>query len=67
MQIDTMRMKILNNYDSFISNLLNKSFFEEKKLIIISRCSEKILNIIEEIITKDIQDIILIINCWSIR
>ena len=55
--------EILNNYDSFVSNLLNKSFFEEKKLIIISRCSEKILNLIEEIINKDIQDIILILNC----
>ena len=56
---------MLNNYDSFISNLLNKSFFEENKLIIISRCSEKILNISEEIINKDIQDITLIINSGS--
>ena len=55
--------EVLNNYDSFVSNLLNKSFFEENKLIIISRCSEKILNLIEEIINKDIQDIILILNC----
>ena len=54
--------EVLNNYDSFISNLLNKSFFEENKLIIISRCSEKIINLIEEIITKDIQEITLIIN-----
>ena len=54
--------EVLNNYDSFISNLLNKSFFEENKLIIISRSSEKIINLIEEIITKDIQEITLIIN-----
>ena len=54
--------EVLNNYDSFVSNLLNKSFFEENKLIIISRCSEKIYNLIEEIITKDIQEITLIIN-----
>ena len=54
--------EVLNNYDLFISNLLNKSFFEENKLIIISRCSEKIFNLAEEIINKDIQDIILIIN-----
>ena len=54
--------EVLNNYNSFVSNLLNKSFFEENKLIIISRCSEKILNLIEEIITKDIQEITLIIN-----
>tara|TARA_B100000315_G_scaffold8537_1_gene8458 strand:+ start:680 stop:1684 length:1005 start_codon:yes stop_codon:yes gene_type:complete len=54
--------EVLNNYDLFISNLLNKSFFEENKLIIISRCSEKIFNLAEEIINKDIQDITLIIN-----
>ena len=54
--------EVLNNYDSFVSNLLNKSFFEENKLIIISRCSDKIFNLAEEIINKDIQDIILIIN-----
>ena len=54
--------EVLNNYDSFVSNLLNKSFFEENKLIIISRCSEKFYNLIEEIITKDIQEITLIIN-----
>jgi len=54
--------EVLNNYDSFVSNLLNKSFFEENKLIIISRCSEKIFNLIEEIITKNIQEITMIIN-----
>ena len=27
--------EVINNYDSFVSNLLNKSFFEENKLIII--------------------------------
>ena len=54
--------EVLNNYNSFVSNLLNKSFFEENKLIIIYRCTEKIFNLAEEIITKDIQDITLIIN-----
>ena len=58
--------EVINNYDSFISNLLNKSFFEENKLIIISRCSEKIFNLAEEIINKDIQDIILIINSGAL-
>ena len=58
--------EVLNNYDSFVSNLLNKSFFEENKLIIISICSEKIFNLAEEIINKDIQDIILIINSGAL-
>ena len=31
--------EVLNNYENFISNLLNRSLFQEEKLIIISRIS----------------------------
>ena len=55
--------EILKNYDSFVSNLLNKSFFEEEKIIIISRGSDKILNLVEEIVNNKIEDIKLVINC----
>ena len=55
--------EILKNYNSFVSNLLNKSFFEEEKIIIISRGSDKILKLVEEIINSKIVDIKLIINC----
>tara|TARA_A100001011_G_scaffold42086_1_gene39749 strand:- start:383 stop:1366 length:984 start_codon:yes stop_codon:yes gene_type:complete len=53
---------LLDNENLFFENILNKSFFETKKLIIISRASDKILKIIEEIIEKEIDDIILIIS-----
>ena len=53
---------LLDNENSFFENILNKSFFETKKLIIISRASDKILKIIEEIIEKGINDITLIIS-----
>ena len=39
---------IFLNYENFISGILNKSFFEEKKLTIISRTSEKSLKIIKD-------------------
>ena len=55
--------EILKNYDSFVSNLLNKSFFEEEKIIIISRGSDKILKLVEEIVNNKIEDIKLVINC----
>ena len=55
--------EILKNYDSFIPSLLNKSFFDEEKIIIISRGSDKILKLVEEIINNKIVDIKLIINC----
>ena len=53
---------LLDNENSFFENILNKSFFETKKLIIVSRASDKILKIIEEIIEKGINDITLIIS-----
>ena len=34
--------EVLNNLDNFISNLTNKSFFEEAKLIVIYRATDKI-------------------------
>ena len=55
--------EILKNYDPFVSNLLNKSFFEEEKIIIISRGSDKILKLVEEIVNNKIEDIKLVINC----
>jgi len=53
---------ILNNKESFFSNILSKSFFEDEKLIIINRATDKIRDVIEEILEKKIQDIIIILN-----
>ena len=46
--------EILQNSDNFKEDIVSRSFFEDKKLIIISRASDKIFKIIEEIINKDI-------------
>ena len=54
--------EILNNYENFISNLLNHSLFQEKKLIIISRISEKILKLVEELVFRKIDDVTFIFN-----
>ena len=54
--------EILQNQDSFFNNILSKSFFENEKLIIISRITEKIKDIIEEILEKKIEDLVLILN-----
>ena len=58
--------EIFIKYDEFIFNLLNKSFFSDKKLLIFSRTSEKILKFIEEIKSKNLQDIKIIINSKSL-
>jgi DNA polymerase-3 subunit delta len=54
--------EVLAEIDEFKEKIFNKSFFEENKLIIISRASDKILNIIEEIIDNKLKDIKIIIK-----
>ncbi|MFL2887054.1 MAG: DNA polymerase III subunit delta [Candidatus Pelagibacter sp.] len=59
--------EILSNYENFISNLMNKSLFDDEKLIIISRASEKILNFVNEIIERKIDKVRIIINSDSLE
>ena len=54
--------EILDNFESFFESIQSKSFFEKEKLIIVSRVSDKIKNIIEEIIEKNIEDIKIVLN-----
>ncbi len=54
--------EILNNYDNFISSLNNKSFFDESKLILVSRISEKIIKVINELLDKKIKDVNIVLN-----
>ena len=54
--------EILSKYDESISNLMNKSLFDDDKLIIISRASNKIYNFINEVIQRKIERIKIIIN-----
>ena len=54
--------EILNNHEEFISNLMNRSLFDDDKLIIISRTTDKILKFVSEIIERKIEKIKIIIN-----
>jgi DNA polymerase-3 subunit delta len=51
---------ILDNKDNFIEELLTKSLFDDQKIIIIKRSTDKILNIIEDVFSKKIKDIIIL-------
>jgi len=53
--------EILDNKENFFNNVFLKSFFETKKIIIISRTSDKIVSVIEEILEKNIEDTKLIL------
>ena len=54
--------EILENKNEFFNSILTKSFFENKKLIIISRVSDKIKEIIEEIAFKNIIDVTIVLS-----
>jgi len=58
--------EILNNFDSFISSQINKSFFDELKLILISRVSEKIIKLIHELLDRKINDITIVLNAGNL-
>ena len=53
--------EILDNKENFFNSVFLKSFFETKKIIIISRTSDKIVSVIEEILEKNIEDTKLIL------
>ena len=52
----------IGNKETIISELLSKSLFENKKIIIISRVTDKIIKIIDEIIKKSLDDCIIILK-----
>ncbi len=54
--------EFIENYNIIATEVLTKSLFESEKIIIISRTSEKILKLIQEIIERDIKDIKFILK-----
>ena len=54
--------QILDNIENFYNEVLSQSLFNNKKIIIINRASDKFSKIIEELITKKIPDTLIIIN-----
>ena len=54
--------EVLDNKENLSNEIFTRSFFEKEKLIIISRCTDKIHDLIEEIIDKKIIDIKVLLN-----
>tara|TARA_Y100000590_G_scaffold416626_1_gene515537 strand:+ start:12904 stop:13899 length:996 start_codon:yes stop_codon:yes gene_type:complete len=54
--------EILENKESFFNEIFTQSFFEKKKVIIISRATDKITNILEEIIERKVRDVKILLN-----
>jgi len=59
--------EILDNISSFFNSVLTRSFFDNKKLIIINRATDKIKEVIEELIEKNPEDIQIILNSKNLE
>jgi len=59
--------EILDNINSFFNSVLTKSFFDDEKLIIINRATDKIKETIENLIEKDPEDIKIILNSKNLE
>ena len=59
--------EILDNSNDFIESLISKSLFESEKIIIIKRATDKILKIFQNIISKNINDLNIIINADNLE
>ena len=59
--------EILDNIDNFFNSILTKSFFDNEKLIIINRATDKIRETIEGLIEKNPEDIKIILNSKNLE
>jgi len=54
--------EILDNVNNFIESILSKSLFENEKIIIVKRATDKLIKVINEIDLKNIDDIKILFN-----
>ena len=59
--------EILDNINNFFNSVLTKSFFDNEKLIIINRATDKIRETIEELIEKKLEDVQIILNSKNLE
>ena len=59
--------EILDNKNNFFNGVLTKSFFDNEKLIIINRATDKIKTVMEELMEKKPEDIQFILNSKNLE
>ncbi|MDB3968706.1 DNA polymerase III subunit delta [Candidatus Pelagibacter ubique] len=59
--------EILDNINIFFNSVLTRSFFDNEKLIIINRATDKVRIIIEDLIEKNPEDIQVILNSKNLE
>ena len=59
--------EILDNPETFIENTISQSLFESEKVVVIKRVTDKLIRVIEKIITKNIENIFIILNAHNLE
>ena len=59
--------EIINNEENFINSLLTKSLFDEQRVIIVKRATNRIIDFIENLSSKNLDDILIIINADNLE
>ena len=59
--------EVLNNQNEFLEKIMNKSLFESKKVIVVKRVSDKILNVVKEINNKNLEETTIILNADNLE
>jgi len=59
--------EILDNPNIFFENIMSKSLFDEEKIIIIKRATDKIVKLIEELSSKNLEETSLIISADNLE
>ena len=59
--------EILDDINIFFNSVLTKSFFDNEKLIIINRATDKIKTVIEDLMEKNPEDIQIILNSKNLE
>ena len=59
--------EILDNINGFFNSVLTKSFFDNEKLIIVNRATDKIRETVEDLMEKNPEDIKIILNSKNLE
>ena len=59
--------QILENQEIFYNEIFSDSLFDEKKIFIVKRATDKLIKIIEEILEKELSDFLLILDAGNLE
>ena len=59
--------EIIGNYENFYNEITSQSLFEEEKIFIIKRATDKLEKILQEISEKNLSNILLIVNAENLE